>query len=582
MPNSYKSVAYTTTGSGSNEDVYTCGVVASVIKSLSIYNPNASNAYTITVKLYKSSNTTSYEVNYQSVAAKTAWNVMPSDGAINLQNGDKIQVVTSQAGLVVSLSYLESSVSVSGINLAAIADVSDVAATDNQVLTWDSTTGLATWETIAAGGVTSVEGTSPISVSGTTTKTVSISAATTSAAGSMSSEDKTKLDGIATGAEVNVKADWNATTGDAEILNKPTVVTQVTGTTPIVSSGGTTPDISIPASSAVDNGYMSSSQWTKLDGIETGAQVNDVTSVNTQVGAVVLDTDDVLEGITNKYFTTARVDTQIDALVSNGELVKLVNGEPPDAGGEVVLTTDAITEGATNLYHTSGRVDTQIDARITAGDIVTSVNAAVPSSTGAVTIDTDDVTEGTTNKYYTDTKVDDRIDAWSGAAAVFGDTVDAQGAFKSPSGVWAQNQAALRMYESTANGTNFVALKAPATLSADVTWTMPAADGTSGQVFSTNGSGTTSWVTKKVTQVTGKTVATGAWSLVSGVYEASISDSAILSTSIVDVVPDNASASTIRTAQMLPRTDSSTGSVKIYSTNAPAASITVTLNIFDL
>lgn len=34
---------------------------------------------------------------------------------------------------------------------------------------------------------------------------------------------KTKLDGIQDGAEVNVNADWNATTGDAEILNKPTI-----------------------------------------------------------------------------------------------------------------------------------------------------------------------------------------------------------------------------------------------------------------------------------------------------------------------------------------------------------------------
>jgi hypothetical protein len=34
---------------------------------------------------------------------------------------------------------------------------------------------------------------------------------------------KTKLDGIATGAEVNVNADWNATSGDAQILNKPTI-----------------------------------------------------------------------------------------------------------------------------------------------------------------------------------------------------------------------------------------------------------------------------------------------------------------------------------------------------------------------
>ena len=34
---------------------------------------------------------------------------------------------------------------------------------------------------------------------------------------------KTKLDGIEDGAQVNVNADWNATSGDAEILNKPTI-----------------------------------------------------------------------------------------------------------------------------------------------------------------------------------------------------------------------------------------------------------------------------------------------------------------------------------------------------------------------
>lgn len=35
--------------------------------------------------------------------------------------------------------------------------------------------------------------------------------------------EKNKLTGIATGAEVNVNADWNATSGDAMILNKPTI-----------------------------------------------------------------------------------------------------------------------------------------------------------------------------------------------------------------------------------------------------------------------------------------------------------------------------------------------------------------------
>jgi len=89
-----------------------------------------------------------------------------------------------------------------------------------------------------------------------------IAAATTSAAGSLSAADKTKLDsvetnatadqtaaeiksayegnadtnaytdaektklsGIATGAEVNVQSDWNASSGDAQILNKPTIPT---------------------------------------------------------------------------------------------------------------------------------------------------------------------------------------------------------------------------------------------------------------------------------------------------------------------------------------------------------------------
>jgi hypothetical protein len=51
-----------------------------------------------------------------------------------------------------------------------------------------------------AAQVTSVGGTAPIASSGGTTPTLSISEATTGAAGSMSSADKTKLDGIATSA----------------------------------------------------------------------------------------------------------------------------------------------------------------------------------------------------------------------------------------------------------------------------------------------------------------------------------------------------------------------------------------------
>jgi hypothetical protein len=80
-------------------------------------------------------------------------------------------------------------------------------------------------------------------------------------------------------------------------------------------------------------------------------------------------------------------------------------------------------------------------------------------------------------------------------------------------------------------------------------------------------------------QVTSVTVLTSAFSLVSGLYEASISNANILATSIVEVIPANASYTVVRDAEFLPQTDSSAGAVKIYCVNLPASDIVVTLNI---
>jgi hypothetical protein len=57
------------------------------------------------------------------------------------------------------------------------------------------------------------------------------------------------------------------------------------------------------------------------------------------------------------------------------------------------------------------------------------------------------------------------------------------------------NDKEIRFREATANGTNYVSLSAPASLSADLTFTLPATDGTSGQVLQTNGSGVLSFAT---------------------------------------------------------------------------------------
>jgi hypothetical protein len=70
-----------------------------------------------------------------------------------------------------------------------------------------------------------------------------------------------------------VNSDWNATSGVAEILNKPTIpvlpatiVEDVTATAPLSSSGGTTPDISITQSDGSTDGYLSSADWTTFNG----------------------------------------------------------------------------------------------------------------------------------------------------------------------------------------------------------------------------------------------------------------------------------------------------------------------------
>ena len=54
--------------------------------------------------------------------------------------------------------------------------------------------------------------------------------------GAFADGDKTKLDGIASGAEVNVQSDWDASSGDAQILNKPTIPTNLADLSDVSSS----------------------------------------------------------------------------------------------------------------------------------------------------------------------------------------------------------------------------------------------------------------------------------------------------------------------------------------------------------
>ena len=95
-----------------------------------------------------------------------------------------------------------------------------------------------------------------------------------------------------------------------------------------------------------------------------------VTSVNTQTGAVVLDTDDINEGSTNVYYTNARAraaisedSTQLSYNSTTGVL-SFTQGD-----------TDTVSEGSSNLYFTNARSRSAISAT---GDI------SYNSSTGVI------------------------------------------------------------------------------------------------------------------------------------------------------------------------------------------------------
>jgi hypothetical protein len=62
----------------------------------------------------------------------------------------------------------------------------------------------------------------------------------------------------------------------------------------------------------------------------------------------------------------------------------------------------------------------------------------------------------------------------------------------------AQLQAQTDLRFADADSSNWVAFQAPATISSNVTWTLPATDGTADQVLTTNASGTLSWSSKSV------------------------------------------------------------------------------------
>jgi hypothetical protein len=226
--------------------------------------------------------------------------------AINLTAGAADVFITQPAEKAV---YLDASNDVT--SAAGTIDISNF----NNDSGYTTNTGTVTSVAVSAGTGISVSG-SPITTSGTITVTntqphiptnltytsaastgtvnsstgtnATLPAATTSIAGLLTSADKTKLDGIAAGAQVNVATNLGYTSAAS------------TGT--VTSSTGT--NATLPAATASIAGLLTSADKTKLDGIQAGAQVNVATNLSVTGGTTAGPTINSSTG-TNATLPTA-------------------------------------------------------------------------------------------------------------------------------------------------------------------------------------------------------------------------------------------------------------------------------------
>ena len=275
--------------------------------------------------------------------------------------------------------------------------------------------------------------------------------------------DETKLDGIETGAEVNVNADWDATTGDAQILNKP-------------GNATTSAD-----------GLMSSSDKTKLDGVAAGAEVNVQSDWDASSGdAQILNKPTIPTNL-------ADLSDVSSSAPSDGQVLKWsASGSTWEAGND--LTGSGGSGGATTFI---GLSDTPSSFTAnkwlkvnSAGNALEEVDA--PTGISNVADDTTPQLGGPL-----DTNGQDIVSASSADIEIAPD-----GTGKT---VFKGNTNAGTITLNCENNSHGVSVASPAHADYSGSWTLtlPTSAGTNGQVLSTNGSGVASWSTPTTYAATG-------------------------------------------------------------------------------
>ena len=134
-----------------------------------------------------------------------------------------------------------------------------------------------------------------------------------------------------------MNADWDASSGDAEILNKPTTLAGYGITdayTKTESDNLLSEKVDKETGKGLSTNDYTTTEKEKLSGIETGAQVNTVDSVNAKIGAVALNASDIpADGIGDKTVTGASPLVVTDALAAPAHGLKVTLEPKQDLHG---------------------------------------------------------------------------------------------------------------------------------------------------------------------------------------------------------------------------------------------------------
>lgn len=209
----------------------------------------------------------------------------------------------------------------------------------------------------------------------------------------------TQLTGTPTIPAAQVNSDWNATSGVAMILNKPTIptvnypvvsVNNKTGTVVLTASdvGAIATGSAIPYSSltGTPTPVTKTSQLTNDSGYVTSVTFP-VTSVNTKTGAVVLTNLDVGAAATNHTHVISDItglQTSLDGKISVGANIPFstITSKPTTLAGYGV--TDGVTQtsltGTLSNYVTATSLNTTLNSYVTSSSLTTTLGNYVTSA----------------------------------------------------------------------------------------------------------------------------------------------------------------------------------------------------------